>query len=149
MCIHVHACWGTCLTCLHCNLWYSQQMMHYDDTCVQPQYQFSFLLPPPPAITSDLAVVPFWWTPFSVGFTYLKIKLKLLYDVQWKQFIFFFQNVCSFAIKCVRPSFCSPKVCSPLIPLPKILVNLILIQNLCSCIFLYSDHFKYYDWRDI
>lgn len=36
---------------------------------IQPQYQFSFLLPPPPAITSDLAVVPFWWTPFSVGFT--------------------------------------------------------------------------------
>lgn len=49
---------------------------------IQPQYQFSFLLPPPPAITSDLAVVPFWWTPFSVGITYLKKKLKLLYDVR-------------------------------------------------------------------
>lgn len=130
MCIHVHACCGTCSTCLHCNLWYSQQMMHYDDTCVQPQYQFSFLLPPPPAITSDLAVVPFWWTPFSVGITYLKKKLKLLYDVQWKQFICFFRMYVrwpwnAFALKCVRPSFCLPKVYSPLIPLPKILVHLI------------------------
>lgn len=71
MYIYIYTCCGTYLICLNCNLWYmySQQMM-------QSQYQFSFLLPPPPAITSDLAayVVPFWWTPFSVGFTYLNKK---------------------------------------------------------------------------
>lgn len=101
VCIYIYTCCGTYLICLNCNLWYmySQQMM-------QSQYQFSFLLPPPPAITSDLAayVVPFWWTPFSVGFTYLNKKNSEF--VLWCSIktIYVSQNVCSFALGAVCPA---------------------------------------------
>lgn len=126
MCIHVHACCGTCLTCLHCKLWYSLQVMHYDDTTT---ISVLFLAPTSSCYNFWLGCCSILMDSIFCWDYLFKKKIEIVIWCSMKTIYMFFQNVCSFAIKCVCPSFCSPKVCSPLIPLPKILVRLILIQD--------------------